>query len=410
MTSASTAAGKPVRVRIFLPADPGRMRIGGIATFVRGFVKYAPEDFELSLVGVSESLPAWSWHEVELEGRQLRFLPVVHGSDRRGRVPIAARYVAALARRGRGLGRGVIGSFHRPLTDLPIRSSGPMWRVVHLGVQDLATQGSESRWAGISGGLAMSERRSFRRMERIYVVNRQVTTDYRARFPEVAGRFSFLPNWVDPAIFHSAAAGAHHEERGRVAAELGLAPEAPLLLFAGRLEGQKDPLLLVRAFAALRERHPDAHLLIAGEGGLQAATREQLQGLGIGAATSFLGTIPRDEVARLMHAADALLITSAFETGPTVGLEALASGLPVVTTAVGEVAAIVTESGAGRVAAERTPQAVADAIDWVLTRPTPGLRDDAERAARPYLADRVLGAVYDANREMAARLLLTEAN
>jgi glycosyltransferase involved in cell wall biosynthesis len=111
-----------------------------------------------------------------------------------------------------------------------------------------------------------------------------------------------------------------------------------------------------------------------------------------------------------MHAADALLITSAFETGPTVGLEALASGLPVVTTNVGEVAAVVAASGAGRVAAERTPEAVAAAAEWVLTRPSPGLRDDAVRAAQPFLANRVLGAVYDANREMAARLAFAEPN
>ena len=410
MTPASTAAGQPVRVRIFLPADPGRMRIGGIATFVRGFVKYAPEDFELSLVGVTTSLPTWSWHRVELEGRRLSFLPVVRAGDQRGRVPIAARYVAALARRGRGLGSGVVGSFHRPLTDLPIRQSGPMWRVVHLGVEDLATEGSESRWARIAGGLAMSERRSFRRMERIYVVNRKVTAEYRARFPEVAARFTFLPNWVDPAIFRGVAAGARHEERGRVANERGLAPEARLLLFAGRLEGQKDPLLLVRALAALRERHPDAHLLVAGQGSLESATRAELDALGISSAATFLGTIPREEVARLMHAADALLITSAFETGPTVGLEALASGLPVVTTNVGEVAAVVAASGAGQVSAERTPEAVAAAADWVLTRPSPGLRDDAVRAAQPFLANRVLGAVYEANREMAARLPFAEPN
>ncbi len=195
-----------------------------------------------------------------------------------------------------------------------------------------------------------------------------------------------------------------------LAARIGVTPDAPLLLYAGRLEGQKDPLLLVRAFAALRARHPAAHLLIAGEGGLEAATRAELTTLGLGSAATFLGTVPREEVARLMHAADALLITSAFETGPTVGLEALASGLPVVTTDVGEVASVVAETGAGQVAASRTPEAVAAAIDAVLCLPAPGLRDGAVRAAEPFLADRVLGAVYDANREMAARLPATEPN
>ncbi len=404
------AAGQPVRVRVFLPADPGRMRIGGIATFVRGFVKYAPEDFGISLVGVAESLPLWTWHEVELEGRTISFLPVVRSGDQRVRIPIAARYAAALLRRGRGLGAGVVSSFHRPLTDLPIRRAGPMWRVVHLGVEDLATEGSESRWARISPGLTMSERRSFRRMDRIYVVNRRVAADYRSRFADVADRFDFLPNWVDPAIFGAADAAERRAERERVASEIGVAPEAPLLLFAGRLEGQKDPLLLVRAFAALRVGRPDAHLLIAGEGGLEAATRAELQALGIGQAATFLGTVPRTEVARLMHAADALVITSGFETGPTVGLEALASGLPVVTTEVGEVASVVIESGAGGVTAARTPEALAKAVDVVLDRPAPGLHDDAVRAAQPFLAQRVLAAVYVANREMAERLPVAKAN
>src|SRR4029079_4913544 len=115
---------------------------------------------------------------------------------------------------------GVVGSFHRPLTDLPIRQAGPMWRVVHLGVEDLATEGSESGGARMSGGVAMSEHRSFRRMERVYVVNRQVTADYRARFADVAERFEFLPNWVDPAIFRSADGAGRRAERDGLAARI----------------------------------------------------------------------------------------------------------------------------------------------------------------------------------------------
>ncbi len=346
MSAALTAAGQPVPVRIFLPADPGQMRIGGIATFVRGFVKYAPDDFALSMVGVSASLPLWTWHEIELEGRAMRFMPVVRAGDTRGRVPIAARYVAALARRGRSLGAGVVSSFHRPLTDLPIRQSGPMWRVVHLGVEDLATEGSESRWARVSaqpgherasqlpahGAHLRRQSQGHRRLSRAIRRSRRPIP-----IPAELGRPRHLPR----RRCRGPAGGAR---RGSPP-EIGLAPDAPLLLFAGRLEGQKDPLLLVRAFAALRATRPAAHLMIAGEGGLEAATRAELATVGLESAATLLGTVPREEVARLMHAADALLITSAFETGPTVGLEALASGLPVVTTDVGEVASVVARDG-----------------------------------------------------------------
>ena len=75
-----------------------------------------------------------------------------------------------------------------------------------------------------------------------------------------------------------------------------------------------------------------------------------------------------------------------------------------------EVAWVGAETDAGQVAASRTPEAVAAAIEAVLSRPAAGLHDDAVRAAEPFLADRVLGGVYDANREMAAQLPATEPN
>jgi glycosyltransferase involved in cell wall biosynthesis len=380
------------------------MRIGGIASFVRGFVTYAPPEFELSMVGISASLPPWRWTRVELEGRSVQFLPAFsHDGAGRSRIPLAARFVAALARHGRGLGAGVISSFHRPVTDLPIRRQGPMWRVVHLGVGDLTTSGSESRWARISGPLALSEARSFRRMDRIFVVNKAVTANYLARFSDIADRFEFLPNWVDHSIFVAATPDVRRAWRGELAAEHGLERSSPVLLYAGRLEGQKDPLLLLRSFAMLRRLRPDAHLLIAGDGSLGAAMRRELDVLGIAGAATFLGTLPRQAVARLMNAADVLVISSAFEAGPTVGLEALACGLPVVTTNVGELAGTVARAQAGRVVG-RDPEEIGSAIDSVLGQPVDVLRAACVAAAAPFHADRILAGLYEHNRHLARRV------
>ena len=400
--------GPAVRVPVLtvLPADPEQMAIGGIASFVRGFTKFAPDDFELGFVGVSATRPLLRWHEVELEGRPVRFLPITRGGGaRRSPVPIALRFtLASIANRGRirellGV-EPWIGAFHRPGSDLllPLRH-GPRWRVVHLSVDDLATRGSESRWRRLSHLLDRLERRSFRAMDRVYVVNRAAADEYRRRFPEVADRVAFVPNWADPTIFRQLASA----ERGRVRAELGVEAQAPVILFAGRLEGQKDPLLLADAFAQLRRKMPAAVLLVAGEGGLAVQMRELLVHRHAEDVIRFLGIVPRDRLAELMNAADVLAITSAFETGPTVGLEALACGLPVVTTPVGEVAAVVAETGSGRVTAGHSPEAVARALMEALPEAA-ALRPRALAAAEPYLADRVLGAIYDDNRRLAARL------
>jgi glycosyltransferase involved in cell wall biosynthesis len=390
-----------------MPNDPERMRIGGIASFVRGFVKFAPPDFDLAFVGVTADRPLWQWRWIEFEGRPLRFLPIAHGRPGvRSRVPVALRFAASLFIHRRALRLdGWIASFHRPGTDLALRDTRmPMWRVVHLAVEDLSTTGSESRWRRLARPLSLLERRAFRRMRRIYIVNEVVANRYRTRFPEVADRIRFLPNWADPTIFYPADDQGRRTLRSALATELGLPAASLLILFAGRLEGQKDPMLLARAFAAYRAQHPAAALLIAGEGSLEQPVRRELASANALDAVRFVGTVPRQRLGELMRASDAMLITSAFETGPTVGLEALACGLPVVTTAVGEVSRVVASGGAGFVAPERSAEALAGGLRWIAAQPHDGLRAAAVAAAAPYLADRVLEELYDYNRVLAQRI------
>jgi len=406
---AAPASAEPdgaVRLLIVMPNDPERMRIGGINAFVRGLVKFAPQDFDLAFIGVTADHPLWEWRWIEFEGRDMRFMPIAHGQPGvRSRIPVALRFAGSMLVHRRALRLdGWIASFHRPGTEIAMRDFRmPMWRVVHLAVEDLSTEGSESRWRRLAGPLAALERRAFRRMDRIYVVNEQVAAAYRSRFPEVAERIRFLPNWADPTLFQPVDQATRESLRGSVATEIGQPVDGPLLLYAGRIEGQKDPILLADAFAAFAAKQSDARLLVAGEGALEPQMRARLQAAGVADRAHVLGTVPRPRVAELMGAADAMLITSAFETGPTVGLEALACGLPVVTTPVGQVARVVADGGAGVTVATRSASALADGLAWVVRQPADALRATAAAAAAPYLADRVLEELYAYNRELAAR-------
>ena len=401
------AATRPVRVLTVLPADPEQMRLGGIASFVRGFVKFAPDDFELGFLGLSETQPLGKWCEIAFEGRSLQFFPVGRmPQGGRSRIPLALRLTTALLPHRREFAsRRWIPAFHRPGTDLAFPGHDrPMWRVVHLSVDDLTTTGSESRWRPLGAPLAAAEARSFARMARVHVVSQRAVEDYRARFADLADRFAFLPNWADPTIFHPTAVDSGEERRAALRAELGVGPDACVLLFAARLEGQKDPLLLARAVAALRAEGPELHLVVAGDGALAERMRAELTAAGAFEATRFLGIVSRERLADLMRASDALVITSAFETGPTVGLEALATGLPVATTDVGEVAGLVARHGSGAVARSRAVEDVASAIRDTLAGDPDALRAAALAAAAPRLADRVLAPLYDHNRLLADRL------
>jgi glycosyltransferase involved in cell wall biosynthesis len=103
--------------------------------------------------------------------------------------------------------------------------------------------------------------------------------------------------------------------------------------------------------------------------------------LGLGERARFLGPVPQDRLADLYNAADVLVLASTREGCPNVLLEALACGTPVVAAAAGGVPEIVRDPVAGRLVAERTPEAFADAVRDLLADPPAGaaVRAYAER-------------------------------
>ena len=103
-----------------------------------------------------------------------------------------------------------------------------------------------------------------------------------------------------------------------------------------------------------------------------------------------------------MRSCDVLLLSSRAEGGgPRVVLEALASGLPVVATTVGDVARTVRSGTNGWLAASHDPGALADGLAWALDRPFAELSREAVAAVAPYTARRVLAPLYDAYRTLA---------
>jgi glycosyltransferase involved in cell wall biosynthesis len=111
-----------------------------------------------------------------------------------------------------------------------------------------------------------------------------------------------------------------------------LGGEGLLLLNVKRLHPLADHATLLEAMRRVRSERPDARLLIAGSGESEARLKALTEALGLGAVVRFLGLVPNDEVAALQGAADLFVLSSLLEATPTVALEALAAGTPVVST------------------------------------------------------------------------------
>lgn len=407
-----TSVDGRIRPLIVLPSDPFGDQIGGIKTFVREFIHFSPDEFETEIVACSSdpiARPVGHWQVLEVAGRRVRYIPVLATPDvhRRPLIPRSLRFtLAAFLERDARRFSGRVLQFHHPGVPAGyLRARAPKILVVHLDAADIDSGQGESRWGKIPGLLHRFEDITLPRIDRIFTVNRSGADFYRARHPNVADRVSFLPTFVDPTMFAPLDGADRARARRGLEARLGVAadPADRLLLFVGRLERQKDPELLIRSFVEAQRRHGRLRLVVVGEGGLRDEATALAASTEVADRVHWLGFQPRSELPDLMNTADMLLLPSLFEGMPITVLEALACGLPVVGTAVGEVPAVVQDGANGRLIAERSPEAVAEGILWVAERPRDGFQEACLAAVAPYTPARVLAPFFEAHRELHRR-------
>jgi glycosyltransferase involved in cell wall biosynthesis len=144
-------------------------------------------------------------------------------------------------------------------------------------------------------------------------------------------------------------------------------PSSFTVLSVGRLETEKNPLLLADVLAGLRERDPRWRLVVAGEGPMRADLEARLETLGVAEHADLLGYVPVDAgLHDLYRSADYFLHVSWTEGLPQVIFEAFAARLPVVATAVGGVpdaageAALLVPAGSADAAVEALVRLASD--------------------------------------------------
>ncbi|MGE3818751.1 MAG: glycosyltransferase [Isosphaeraceae bacterium] len=155
-----------------------------------------------------------------------------------------------------------------------------------------------------------------------------------------------------------------------VRAEFGWRPDAPMILFAGRLVEQKGVDVLIDALDLLQHVWPELRTLIVGDGPMRDTLVETAQAYDLDARLRFTGH--REDVPRLLAASDLLVLPSRYEGLPNVVLEAMRFGKPVVATAAPGTTELVVDGQTGMLVPLDDPRALAQAIRTVLG--DPGLR------------------------------------
>ena len=178
-----------------------------------------------------------------------------------------------------------------------------------------------------------------------------------------AQKTEVVGNGVDSTMFHPVDRSAAREG-------LGLPEQARVLISVGGLVERKGMHRVIDCLPALIESHPDLHYLIVGggspEGDMRPALDAQVARLGLGGRVHFLGALPPDELKWPLSASDVFVLSTRNEGWANVFLEAMACGLPVVTTDVGGNAEVVCRDELGRIVRFGDAPALRQALDDAL--------------------------------------------
>ena len=142
--------------------------------------------------------------------------------------------------------------------------------------------------------------------------------------------------------------------------------EGSQLLFVGRLAGVKGLPILLDALAQLKQRRPDIHLSVAGDGPDRARLEAQARRLGVAENVSFLGYRSQQQVRELLAGTDVFVMSSFAEGVPVVLMEAMAAHVAVVATRIAGIPELVEDGVSGFLVPPGDSHTVVEHVEQLL--------------------------------------------
>lgn len=235
----------------------------------------------------------------------------------------------------------------------------------------------------------------------VVIVNSETGRRYHQQLGYHPREWAYIPNGINLDEF-----APNPTHRAAVRAELGLAPETPLIGLIARRDPMKDHATFFQAAALLSTTRPDANFLLAGRGITPSdpTLARLLAATGLTDRAHLLGE--RRDIPRLTAALDLATTSSAYGEGfPNVIGEAMACAVPCAATAVGDSARLIGDTGP--IVPPRDPAALATAWSTLLALPPLAHTALGHRARQRIIDNYSLDTIIHRYEHLYARLLAT---
>lgn len=194
---------------------------------------------------------------------------------------------------------------------------------------------------------------SLKESEQVITVSRRLEQEALTLYPQV--KVQTIYNGFDPVRFQPT-------DQGEARKKLGLPLDQQICLFVGNLYPVKGIPFLLKAFSQLIARTTDVHLYFVGGGSLKKSLQAQAKDLGIDSQISWMGRKPYEEIPTWIQSADVMVLSSLSEGLPSILLESMACGKPMIATDVGGIAEVLQDGETGCLVPAQDAEKLATAL------------------------------------------------
>ncbi len=239
------------------------------------------------------------------------------------------------------------------------------------------------------------EKYSLKRIDFLIAVDARAKSFYLKKYPFLRKKLKLIPNGVNTQLFKP-------QDPKEVKPMFGFNEDDKIILSIGRFSFEKRFDLLIKVFCDVKKEVENAKLVLVGQGPERKKLVELVRKIGM-EDVEFLEPVEHERIPALMNCADMLVLCSMYEGMPTVVLEALACGVPVVATDVGDVGKIVEDGRTGQLVKADDYKNIKKAILKLLGEGKSVYKENCIEMAKSYswesLSVRILGVYEESIKE-----------
>ncbi len=188
-----------------------------------------------------------------------------------------------------------------------------------------------------------------------------LTEDMKRQAQQLCDReMLVIPNGVDLERFEDLPA------REMLRIELGFDQDEKVILFVGNLRSVKGARYLIEAMRLIKDKNASARLTLIGDGEERGALQNHVKELELERYVTFVGRVSSEKVPGYMAASDTFVLPSLSEGFPVVIAEAMAAGLPIITTRIGGLPEIIQDGENGFLVEPMSPEQIAEKVLLLL--------------------------------------------